>query len=98
MRAKGYVSPYFVYCLARQECFRDFAIQSMVGSSGRQRVVESILSDFDVATPDKTVMKCFHAAVAPIFRQLHENEQQTATLTATRDSLLPKLMNGEINV
>lgn len=98
MRAKGCVSPYFVYCIARQQRFRDFAIQSMVGSSGRQRVIESILSDFDVPIPNETVMKCFHAAVAPIFRQLHENEQQTTTLTAIRDTLLQKLMSGEINV
>jgi restriction endonuclease S subunit len=49
LRGKDSVSPYYIYCLSRSERFRTFAIQSMVGSSGRQRVVESILLDFDLS-------------------------------------------------
>lgn len=42
------VTPEFVYCLARTYNFREHAIDSMVGSSGRQRVQESCFEKFQV--------------------------------------------------
>jgi type I restriction enzyme, S subunit len=98
MRGKGDVSPYYVYCLSRQESFREFAIQSMVGSSGRQRVVESILSDFSVVIPAAGTMTKYHQHAESIFRQKKRYAGQSATLSAIRAALLPKLMSGEIEV
>lgn len=48
MRAKKEISPYWVYCLAREENFRAYAISSMIGSSGRQRVHSDYLKDYEV--------------------------------------------------
>jgi type I restriction enzyme, S subunit len=98
MRGKKFISPFFVYCLARQQDFREFAIQSMIGSSGRQRVVETILADFTLVIPDEMILQHYHKIVEPLFRQLKENADQSATLAAIRDALLPKLMNGELDV
>ena len=98
MRGKGVVSPYFVYCLARQESFREFAIQSMVGSSGRQRVVESILADFPIVIPDELTMAKYHSIAEPIFRKIKGCAYQSGILVQIRDNLLPKLMNGGIDV
>ena len=39
--------------------FKRFAIQSMVGSSGRQRVVDSILADFDMKIPSNETLNEF---------------------------------------
>lgn len=90
------VSLYFVYCLSRFERFRDFAIQSMVGSSGRQRVVESTLSDYTIALPPKEVINLFHYKVHSIFETTKAHHEQAKTLIQLRDSLLPKLMRGEM--
>ncbi|MDZ7811321.1 MAG: restriction endonuclease subunit S [Arhodomonas sp.] len=48
LRAKR-VSPMFTYCLARDRNFRETAKNSMIGSSGRQRVQRSALNDFSFA-------------------------------------------------
>jgi len=98
LRAAQSNSPYFIYCLSRHAPFRDFAIQSMVGSSGRQRVVESILTEFPVVIGGKAVHKEFTQLITPLFGEIKCNSEQSATLATIRNALLPKLMNGEIEV
>ena len=52
MRAKkGISDPQFVYYLAISPDFRQIAIQSMVGSSGRQRVQQDVLNNVEIAVP-----------------------------------------------
>ena len=52
MRAKkGISDPQFVYYLATSPDFRQIAIQSMVGSSGRQRVQQDVLNNVEIAVP-----------------------------------------------
>jgi type I restriction enzyme, S subunit len=52
LRAKpGQTHPNFVYLLARDPIFRDFAIQQMTGTSGRQRVPVEAVSNFELALP-----------------------------------------------
>ena len=98
LRAAQSISPYFIYCLSRYAPFREFAIQSMVGSSGRQRVVESILTEFPVVIGGEAVHKKFTKLAKPLFDEIKYNSEQSATLAAIRDALLPKLMNGEVGV
>ena len=52
MRAKeGISDPQFVYYLATSPMFRNIAIKSMVGSSGRQRVQQSVLDELELTVP-----------------------------------------------
>ena len=56
LRARDGISdPQFVYYLATSPTFRDIAIKSMVGTSGRQRVQQRVLEDLmlDVPSLDK---------------------------------------------
>jgi type I restriction enzyme S subunit len=98
LRGKIKVASSFVYCLSRLQSFRDFAIQSMVGSSGRQRVVDSILAEFEMRIPPKNILTDFDNRVEPLFKNIFSNNQESQTLITLRDSLLPKLMKGEITV
>lgn len=97
MRAKDGVSPYFVYCLARYTDFRNTAILSMTGTSGRQRVQTSMLKNYEISY-SKEVMKKFHEACHPHFLKIKQNQNQIRTLTRLRDTLLPKLMSGEVKI
>ena len=90
------VSPEFAYCLARSYSFRENAIKSMVGSSGRQRAQTSCFDDFPVLLPPSVLQDEFRNAAAPCFRQVSILVQQNQKLRQTRDILLQKLMNGEI--
>ena len=52
MRAKEGVSdPQFIYYLATSPSFRNIAIKSMVGSSGRQRVQQTVLDELVLSVP-----------------------------------------------
>lgn len=98
MRAKPNISPYYVYFIARDPNFTEFAIKSMVGTSGRQRVQTDLLNSFQVSEINIESMDLFHRTVSPLFEKIKENSLQNQTLVQLRDNLLPRLMRGEIEI
>jgi type I restriction enzyme, S subunit len=88
----------YAYCLARSQEFRDFAIQSMTGTSGRQRVPVDSLDHFIVALPSEKVAGAFGRVVKPLFARARAAVEQNRTLGSLRDALLPKLVAGEIRI
>lgn len=97
-RPKGRLPEEFAYCLARSDEFREFAIQSMTGSSGRQRVAVESLSHYLLAAPSKEVAAAFGTAVRPFFSKARVAIQQNRVLTLLRDTLLPRLISGELRI
>lgn len=57
-----------------------------------------ILKEYVLAIPDKKALDIFDEQVKTIFKKLYSNTTQIRTLTQTRDTLLPKLMSGEVRV
>jgi type I restriction enzyme, S subunit len=90
------VTPEFVYCLARSDDFREVAIKSMSGASGRQRVQERCLDDLQIAQPPRPVLDQFSAIAAPSLRFIHDLSLKVQNLRRTRDLLLPLLLSGQI--
>jgi type I restriction enzyme S subunit len=95
MRAKKSISPYWVYCLAKDEGFRSFAISSMIGSSGRQRVHEKYLEEFQLSKVDTNRMDFFHNAAKPIFEAVKLKSLENQKLTELKELLLSKLATLE---
>jgi type I restriction enzyme S subunit len=56
------------------------------------------LSDARVIVPPKNVLQKIDNTVNPLFQKIKSNTQQIRTLTQLRDTLLPKLMSGEVRV
>ncbi|MGH8006734.1 MAG: restriction endonuclease subunit S [Candidatus Binatia bacterium] len=98
LRPKPPLPEEFAYCLARSDGFREFAIQSMTGSSGRQRVPAESLAHYMLAAPPEQVAKRFGSFVRRLFARASAAAHQSRTLAALRDTLLPKLLSGEIRV
>jgi type I restriction enzyme, S subunit len=88
----------FAYCLARSDGFREFAIQSMTGSSGRQRVPAESLRHYLTAVPSPEIAQRFGAFIRPLFARASASAREARTLAALRDGLLPKLISGEIRL
>ncbi|HBC6576687.1 TPA: restriction endonuclease subunit S [Proteus mirabilis] len=88
----------YIACLARYESFRQHVIQSMVGSSGRQRVQNGCFNDYKIAVPSGEVMNRFADIVSPSFKKLTQNTNESRSLTKLRDTLLPKLISGELSL
>jgi len=98
LRALPPLPPEFAYCLARSAAFRDFAIQSMTGSSGRQRVPADSLSHLNLVVAPMPVAKLFGSLVQPLFARASAAARESRTLAALRDALLPKLISGELRL
>lgn len=98
LRPKAPLPPYHGYLLARHSTFREFAIQSMSGTSGRQRVQNDVLGRFPVAVPSDAVATVFADVVGGIQRKIAANHQQAQTLATLRDTLLPRLISGQLRL
>ena len=96
MRPKPPLPNEFAYCLARSVGFREFAIQSMTGTSGRQRVPAIALSQFLLPSPPKQIAAIFGRVAQPLFSRSGEAVHECRNLAALRDTLLPKLISGEL--
>lgn len=92
------VCPEYVYLMARSDEFRDNAIKSMSGATGRQRVSEKCFDNFLLAQPPAQILERFHAIVGPEFDLIHTLGRRISNLRRTRDLLLPRLISGELDV
>ena len=89
----------FAYCLARSATFREFAIQNMTGTSGRQRVPVAAMFNYQLPLPSECqVAEVFGELVKPLFSLVSWNTEESRTLSALRDALLPRLVSGEVGV
>ena len=85
----GVSDPQFIYYLSISPFFRNVAIKSMVGSSGRQRVQQGVLDELELTVPPLKEQKAISTFLAlfddkiELNRRINENlEQQAQTLFA----------------
>jgi len=98
MHPKPLLPEEFAYCLARSDSFREFAIQSMTGTSGRQRVQADSLAHFKLPRIPEQVAEAFGRTIKPLFVRSSRGVHESRNLAALRDTLLPKLISGELRV
>jgi type I restriction enzyme S subunit len=90
--------PQFGYLLARSDGLRAHAIQNMTGTSGRQRVPAECLNAFFLAVPTPKISRRFGDLTLPLMEKIEANANESRTLATLRDTLLPKLLSGELRV
>lgn len=88
----------FVYLLAKNDKFREEAINSMTGSTGRQRAEKEALEAFKIPIPSQPVLEKFHNLIEPLFQRININQKQIMVLRKIRDALLPLLVFGRLRV
>ncbi len=98
LRPKMPLPPYHGYLLARHPAFRDYAIQSMSGTSGRQRIQNDVLGRYPVVAPTQEVADVFAGVVQSAQQKIAANQVQSQTLTQLRDTLLPRLISGQLRL
>jgi type I restriction enzyme, S subunit len=90
--------PQFGYLLARSDALRTHAIQNMTGTSGRQRVPSECFNTFWLAVPPPDIARRFDELTAPLMAKIKAIATESRTLATLRDTLLPKLLSGELSV
>lgn len=88
----------FLYSVIDSTSFSDFMCSHITGSTGsRQRTTPSDTLSFEFVIPSEGEINSFQALVSPMYEQMRINAIENNKLKRLRDSLLPKLMSGEIN-
>jgi type I restriction enzyme S subunit len=87
------VSPAYAFHLLRGLDFEMFNAGSAVPTLNRNHV-----HNLPVVMPPKPIVEAFDAQVMPLMKQQKANEDQSHTLATLRDSLLPKLLSGQLPV
>lgn len=99
LRAKPVLPTYGAYLLARHEPFRQFAIQAMTGTSGRQRVELSRLAQFPMVLPqDSSIAQASEPVLRALQSRIAANDQHAKALADLRDTLLPRLVSGKVRL
>ncbi|EPA5448382.1 restriction endonuclease subunit S [Vibrio cholerae] len=96
LRAASNVSAYWLYyCLER----RYDEMRSVSDShSSRGSLTTKLLKGMPAIRPSKDIVNAFDRLVEPLVRKQIANSNQNRELSALRDTLLPKLLSGEIEL
>lgn len=89
----------FLYSVIDSGSFSDFMCSHVTGSTGsRQRTTPSDTLSYELTLPSEDELAEFQSLVSPMYAQIRINAIENDRLKRLRDSLLPKLMSGEIDV
>ena len=93
-----YGQPY-AYCLARSPAFRQELEGLVTGTSkSHQRAQVAAILSLNVVKPADALATSFERAARPLLQRTLECRRESCTLAETRDTLLPKLVSGELAV
>lgn len=90
------ISPYYVYLLMKTLS----ETINKLGQSGSTIVNlnKTQFGKIKVIIPSENVMQEFDALCSPLFETIHLNQKENIKLSLLRDTLLPKLLSGELDV
>lgn len=98
-KAKSQEITDFLYSVIDSDSFSDFMCSHVTGSTGsRQRTTPSDTLAFELVLPNAEEIAEYQGIVSPMLEQIKCNAIENDRLKRLRDSLLPKLMSGEIDV
>lgn len=73
-------------------------IQGIKGGSAQPKFNKTDFKNTSILIPPKDILTRFHETVAPMFETISQRQTETSCLTDLRDTLLPQLMSGELDV
>ena len=89
----------YVYSVIDSQGFTDWMCSHTTGSTNsRQRTTPATTLNYNLWIPDDESIEKFLNAVTPMYDLISQNLCQNQELVSLRDSLLPKLMSGELDV
>ena len=94
---KEYFSLYFVY-FQLKDYIGNFKRMAEARKTTMGHITTDHLNQSRIAIPDKETMKRFSSQVTPLFKKQLVNSQQIETLTTQRNTLLPLLMTGQVEI
>lgn len=78
--------------------FKQTPVKSIVTGAVQPKISQANLRSVQLVIPPEHNLREYNDLVEPLFSLFRANEEECKTFTALRDTLLPKLMSGEIDV
>ena len=78
--------------------FKHTSVSSIVTGAVQLKISQSNLRSIPVVIPPEQVIVEYNHLIEPVFAMIRANEEENKTLSSLRDSLLPKLMSGELDI
>ena len=89
----------FVYLLAKSNQFKSYLESHTTGTSGsHQRVKQQDILNYSLSIPPEQELQKFNSLVQPLLESVATNRAECDNLENLRDTLLPKLISGEVRV
>ena len=96
--SKGTIASEVFYFLTRNNDFVDFAVKNMNGSSGRQRVSAETIGTYELPIISPKDIVILETIAKEALNKIKYNSLENFRLSEMRDTLLPKLMSGELQI
>lgn len=77
---------------------KDCNIAGLVTGAVQPKLNQANMNRIPCIIPSKDISVAFSSAVAPMFTNIRSNTEQSNTISVLRDSLLPKLLMGELGL
>ena len=87
----------FVGAFMRAPSYFDF-VAGCIGGSAQPNASAQTLAGAELFVPPQQLLKRFADIVAPLDQRIAANNEESRTLAALRDALLPKLLSGEVSL
>ena len=97
IRAIKGIPPRYLHLYLVQDSMKSFLIGMSAGAT-RHAITKGHLESTDVLEPSAPVLSAFEKLTTPWFAQIDANRSQSRTLATLRDTLLPKLLSGELSI
>ena len=78
--------------------FKQTPVKAIVTGAVQPKISQANLRSIQVVIPPQKLLTDYNNQISPLFALLRTNEEANQSLATLRDTLLPKLMSGEIDV
>ena len=84
----------YLYCYLKAFDYYSLGSTSSIATAVNSQIIKAM----PFVMPDTAMLKKYHELAAPLFSKIEQNAKQIQTLQKLRDTLLPKLVSGEVRV
>ena len=78
--------------------FKHTPVKSIVTGAVQQKISQANLRSIQIVIPPEATLIEYNNQIEPLFALFRTNEEENSSLSTLRDTFLPKLMNGDIDV
>ncbi|MGM0217538.1 restriction endonuclease subunit S [Enterococcus sp. AZ126] len=89
--------PEFLYSFLQRDDFFEFMTLTSKGTK-MPRGDKQAIATLKLALPNMDMMLCYSEKTIPLFNMINQRKSENETLKELRDTLLPKLLSGEIEL